>query len=75
MKCLFCKHGETAPGTATVTLERGPVILVVRSVPADVCDVCGEQYVDEETTRTILKSLDRAVADGVQFEVREFAAA
>ncbi|MEX0783974.1 MAG: type II toxin-antitoxin system MqsA family antitoxin [Dehalococcoidia bacterium] len=75
MTCHICKHGETAPGTATVTVERGSAILVVRRAPADVCDVCGEQYVSEETTRTILTALDRAVAEGVQFEAREFDAA
>jgi hypothetical protein len=48
---------------------------VVRNAPADVCEVCGEQYLSEVTTRAILAALERAVGDSVQFEVRDFVAA
>ncbi|MBV8362877.1 MAG: YgiT-type zinc finger protein, partial [Deltaproteobacteria bacterium] len=34
MKCVVCKHGDTRPGSTTVTLERGGGTLVVKSVPA-----------------------------------------
>jgi YgiT-type zinc finger domain-containing protein len=43
MKCPICRNGETHPGTATLTLERGPLTMVVRHVPAQVCDNCGEE--------------------------------
>ena len=42
MKCVVCKLGETRPGQTTVTLERQGAALVVRSVPAQVCENCGE---------------------------------
>jgi YgiT-type zinc finger domain-containing protein len=48
MKCVICKQGETQPGTAIVTLTRETLTLVVRDVPAQVCENCGEEYVDEE---------------------------
>ena len=63
---------ETAPGTATVTLERGDALLVVRGVPAEVCDVCGEEYIDEAATSRLLKVADEAVKAGVQVDVREY---
>ncbi len=47
MKCAVCRNGETKAGTATVNLERDNMILVVRGVPARVCDNCGEEYVEE----------------------------
>ncbi len=56
MKCVICKQGETQPGTATVTLQRASLTLVVKSVPARVCQNCGEEYVDEETTTQLLKT-------------------
>ena len=46
MKCIICKHGETKTGTATVTLTRDQLTLVVKGVPAQVCDNCGEEYVE-----------------------------
>jgi YgiT-type zinc finger domain-containing protein len=74
MKCVICKHGETRPGKTTVTLERSGVTLVIKSVPAQICDNCGEAYVDEDITRQLLATADEALRAGVQVDVREFAA-
>jgi YgiT-type zinc finger domain-containing protein len=75
MTCAICKHGETRSGTVTVTLERGATTLVFKNVPAQVCENCGEAYVDEATTQALLTAAEAAVKAGVQVEVREFAAA
>ena len=44
---MVCKQGGTREGTAAVTLERDGTILVCKKVSADVCEVFGEEYVDE----------------------------
>ena len=75
IKCVICKHGETHAGTTTVTLTRGGMTLVFRGVPAQVCDTCGEEYVDEATTAHLLAVAEEAAAAGVQVEVREYVAA
>ncbi len=75
MRCVVCKHGETHPGKATVTLERDGATLVIKGVPADVCPNCGEEYVSEEITARLLKSAEEAVKTGVKVDVREYAAA
>jgi YgiT-type zinc finger domain-containing protein len=75
MKCVVCKQGETAPGKATVTLERSGSTLVFKQVPARVCANCGEEYVDEEAARHILKVADEAAKAGVQVGIREYMAA
>ncbi|MCB1992819.1 MAG: type II toxin-antitoxin system MqsA family antitoxin [Geminicoccaceae bacterium] len=75
MKCPVCRNGETRPGTATLTLERGPLTMVVRHVPAQICDNCGEEYIDEEAARQALEQAEAAARQGVTVEVREFAAA
>lgn len=74
MKCVICKHGETRPGKTTVTLERGGATIVVKGVPAWICDNCGEAYVDEKTTRQLLGTAEEALRAGIQVDVREFAA-
>jgi YgiT-type zinc finger domain-containing protein len=74
MKCVICKHGETHPGKTTVTLECGGATLVVKAVPAQICDNCGEAYVDEQITRQLLGTAEEARGAGVQVDVREFAA-
>ncbi|MBI3952250.1 MAG: type II toxin-antitoxin system MqsA family antitoxin [Acidobacteria bacterium] len=75
MKCVICKHGETQPGTATVTLERDGMTLVVKSVPALVCENCGEEYLDEEITAKLLREAEETASVGVQVDVREYIAA
>jgi YgiT-type zinc finger domain-containing protein len=75
MRCPICKHGQTAPAKVTVTLERGGATVVFRGVPAEVCDTCGEQYVDSATTSRLLAEAGQAVRAGVQVEVRAYAAA
>ncbi len=75
MKCVICKHGETRPGQATVTLERNGTTLVIKGVPANVCANCGEEYVDEGITAKLLKTADEAARSGVQVDVREYAVA
>jgi YgiT-type zinc finger domain-containing protein len=46
MKCVVCRSGETKPGTATVTVEREGAVVVVRGVPARICENCGEEYLE-----------------------------
>ncbi len=75
MKCVICKHGETAPATTTVTLERGGMTLVFKNVPAQVCQNCGEAYLDEATSAHLLTTVDQAARAGVQVDVREYVAA
>ena len=72
IKCVICKHGETHAGTTTVTLTRGSMTLVFRGVPAQVCDTCGEEYLDEATTTRLLEVAEEAGAAGAQVEVPEY---
>ncbi len=75
MKCVICRHGETRPGSATVTLERDGATVVVKGVPARVCDNCGEEYVEEEAASRLLALAEDAANSGVRVEVLEYAAA
>ena len=59
----------------TVTLERGGATLVIKGVPAQVCGNCGEEYVDQKTTASVLQMAEQATAAGVQVEIREYIAA
>lgn len=72
--CVICKHGETRLGTTTVTLERDGMTLVFKIVPAQVCESCGEAYVDEVTTAHLLATADEAARAGVQVTVRDYVA-
>ena len=75
MNCILCKHGETRPGFATVTLTRDSMTLIVKDVPASVCDNCGEEYVESEITARLLETAENAAKDGVEVAVRSYTAA
>ena len=75
MKCLVCRNGETRWGTATVTLERDELILVVKSVPARICENCGEEYLDEIVANHLAKMGEEAAATDVKVDVRDYIAA
>lgn len=49
MTCVICKNGETEPGVTTSTLELDSTIIFIREVPANVCNNCGEAYIDSQT--------------------------
>lgn len=75
IRCVICKHGRTEAGGATVTLERGGRTLVFKNVPAQVCDNCGEEYVDEQTAGALLRRAEEAEGAGVEVKVRSYATA
>lgn len=75
MICPICKCGQTRPGFASVTLERETMTLLVKQVPASICENCGEEFIDESASTRLLNTAEAALRDGVQVELRQFAAA
>ncbi len=74
MICVICKHGESKPGTTTVTLQRGETIVVLKGVPADICDNCGECYLSKSVTERIMARAEDAVRNGAEIEIIRYAA-
>ena len=74
MLCVVCKHGETAPGTTTVTVDRNNVVIVLRHVPADICQNCGADYTRGDVMSTIEHIVETATNAGALVEVREYRA-
>ena len=74
MRCHVCRHGETQPGFVTVTLERDGSTLLVKEVPAEVCQNCGEHYTNEETSRALLARAENAMNENTILQVIHFAA-
>lgn len=74
MKCVLCRHGETRPGQVTVTLQRGGTMVIIKDVPAEVCENCGEYYLSETVTEQILAKAEAAVKSHAEVEILRFAA-
>jgi len=74
MNCVICKRGTTKAGLVTVTLERGDCLVILKQVPADVCENCGEYYLSEAITEKVLNKAEDAVKKGAEVEIIRYAA-
>ncbi len=75
MKCAICKSGETLPGFTVVTLTRGEFVIVFKHVPAEICQNCGEEYTNNDTTSNLLSIANDSFEKGVVVDVRDYKAA
>lgn len=69
MQCVICKNGHTENGLVTVTLEKNGSIILIKNVPAMICNNCGDYYLSEETTKAVLKLGKSAMKKGVELEI------
>lgn len=74
MKCVICKHGQTQMGLVTVTLERDESIVIIKKVPAEICDNCSEYYLSDVITEQVLNRSEVAINNGAEVEIIRYAA-
>ncbi len=74
MKRVICKNGKTKQGKVTVTLERDDTIIIIKQVPANVCDNCGEYYLSEQVTEKVLAMGENSVQSHAEVEILRYVA-
>ena len=74
MSCIICRNGKTKPGEVTVSLQRGDTTVILKRVPADICENCGEYYLSSEVAAQVLEKAEAAVKSGAEVEILRFAA-
>lgn len=74
MKYNICKTGETHPGTTTITLQRDNSVLVIRVVPAEIFENCGEYNLSEATASRVYADADTTARRHVEVEIQRYAA-
>ena len=72
MKCVICKHGELKPGVTSLLFEKNKSTIVIKGVPVDMCDNCGEIYVPDKTAEQIMSLLESVESQGIIIDVRNF---
>ena len=67
MTCFMCK-GTTRKSFSTFTVDMGGCIVVVKNVPSQVCDQCGEaSYISEVAKR--LEQIVQNITGSVSTEI------
>ncbi|MEW6326667.1 MAG: type II toxin-antitoxin system MqsA family antitoxin [Thermodesulfobacteriota bacterium] len=72
MRCPLCK-GNMVTGKTNLPYELdGEKIIVVRNVPALVCDQCGDAFVEIDILRKVEEVIARAERDGITMGFVEY---
>ncbi|MBK1733576.1 type II toxin-antitoxin system MqsA family antitoxin [Thiococcus pfennigii] len=74
MNCATCKNGQGVPGTVTVSLTRGETLVVIRGVPASVCENCGDYTLEAGIAQRVDDLANDAVAHRAEVEILRYAA-
>jgi YgiT-type zinc finger domain-containing protein len=70
-RCPLC-GGRTTDGTTTFTADLGFGVVVVRHVPADVCEQCGEEWLNDEVAEQLERIVSEAREKQAVVEVTEW---
>ena len=66
--CPLC-GGQKRVGTTTFSVDNGESLVVVRTVPATICEQCGEEWIDNETAQALERIVVEAQAKHTQVEI------
>ena len=53
MECIICKNRTTNKGFVNVPIVREDRIIFIKNIPAEICNNCGEYYIDREVAKEI----------------------
>jgi YgiT-type zinc finger domain-containing protein len=70
-QCPICA-GQRQDGLTTFTVDLGFGVIVVRHVPANLCSICGEEWLDDATAAVLEKIVEGARTKHRTVEVAEY---
>lgn len=62
------------PGQVTVTSKKKGTVVVVKNVPAQVCENCGEYTLSDRVSAKVLDLAEQTVANNAEVEILQYAA-
>jgi YgiT-type zinc finger domain-containing protein len=54
MKCAICKQGDLLAKYTEVVFHKNGQTILIKDVPALICNSCGEEYFDDDTSQRLL---------------------
>ncbi len=70
-RCPIC-YGYKVDSTTTFSVELGFGVVVVRHVPAVVCEQCGTEWIDDENAEKLEEMVMSAKKKQMMVEISEF---
>lgn len=72
MKCVIYKNGTTENGLVNVPIVRKDKIIFIKNIPAQICNNCGEYYIDTIVAKEIYDKASERMNQGVEMEVTQY---
>lgn len=72
-RCPIC-NGYKSESTTTFTVDLDFGVIVVRHVPAEVCEQCGAEWIDDNNAEQLDQIVNYAKEKHTMIEVSEFSA-
>ena len=70
-KCPIC-HGYKSRSTTTFSVDLGYGVVVIRDVPATVCEQCGSEWIHDKEAEQLEKIVQDAKKKHAMIEVTSF---
>lgn len=58
--CMFCKSERTVPDVTTHVVNYKGCVIVIKNVPCEKCDQCGEIFYSDEVTERLDQIVNKA---------------
>ena len=58
--CMFCKADSVSPSVTTHVVNYKDTIIVIKNVPCEECEQCGEKYYTDEVAEQIERLVNSA---------------
>lgn len=72
MKCLVCKTGTMTPSTATYFADLKNCMIIVKNVPCQRCDQCGEVLYSASVSEKLYTLVEKAEVLASELTILEY---
>jgi YgiT-type zinc finger domain-containing protein len=73
MTCPICTHGKTVKGFTTLVFQKGCFTIIVKNVPGEICDLCGEAVISESVSNRVLDLTRNEEVRGTPVQMLKYA--
>lgn len=70
--CFYCKCSTTIPSHTTHVVTLNNCIIIIKNVPCEECEQCGEKYYSDEVMEKLEIMVERARALASEIFVTEY---
>jgi len=75
MTCPICNHAQTVHGVTTLLFQKDSFTIIVKDVPAEICNHCDESFLFENVSKKVIELTRNGKADGTAVKMFHYAEA